>query len=42
MIKKDISDYEIKLKEFGKPVFKTKGKKKQVKKELQEFMDYKL
>jgi hypothetical protein len=34
---KMISDVSVKIKEFGKPVFKTKGKKNQVKKDLEEF-----
>lgn len=42
MAKNDVDDYEIRLKEFGKPVFKAKGKKNKVKKELNEFFNFKL
>ena len=38
----DNEDYEIKLKEWGKPVFKAKGKKKQIKKELEGFFNFKI
>ena len=41
MSKKELSNYEIKLKEFGKPVFKAKGRKDKVKKEIEEFFNLK-
>ena len=41
MIKEDIAEYEIKLKELGKPIFKAKGKKKTIKKELDNFFKLK-
>jgi len=42
MTKTDIDDYEIKLKEFGKPVFKAKGRPDKVKQETADFFKFKL
>jgi hypothetical protein len=41
MSKQEIDNYEIKLKEFGKPIFKAKGRKDKVKKETAEFFKLK-
>ena len=35
------SDYEIKIKDCGKAVFKAKGKKTKLKKEIDNFFNYK-
>lgn len=42
MIDNNTLDYELKLKEFGKPIFKSKGKKNKIKKELNDFFNLKL
>lgn len=41
MKKEEICDFEFKLKERGKPIFKAKGKKKTIKKELKQFFNFK-
>jgi len=41
MNKDDIPDCELRLKEFGKPIFKAKGRKDKVKKEAGDFFKLK-
>ena len=41
MTKENIPDCELKIKEFGKPVFKAKGRKDKVKQEAGDFFKFK-
>lgn len=36
-----MSNYKVKVKEFGRPIFKSKGPKKKVKKETEDFFKLK-